>query len=105
MTKALINFNVTSKQELDEILQQYQNGGKALRVIDDFQDVLRNSRKHGYEMYLEEINRRSKADQLAGYQKAVEIDAEVLSTIASACLEYFRDKFFEAKQDNGVEDC
>ncbi len=37
-------------------------------------------------------------------QENFTIDHEILSTIAGACLEYFRTKFFEAKNENAVED-
>jgi len=97
MEKPLITFNISSRQELDEIINQYSNGGKALLAMWDYQQVLRDARKHGEEAYYDAIRK-----ELSDEHKNV--DDDILSDIAATCQQYFESKYYETKRDNGVED-
>lgn len=96
--KPLINLNISSKEELDTIIRQYDNGGRALSAMWDYEnDILRHAYKHGNDQYLEDIKRL-----LAEENK--NIDEDILYDVANACLDYFRAKFYEIKQENSVDE-
>lgn len=72
-------------------------------LVDDYQQILRNAYKHGHEQYLEDIKKLIEENETLNDRTKPNIDEETLSIVASACMEYFRSKFFEAMQDNGIE--
>jgi hypothetical protein len=99
MTTQFMNITIESKEELDRVISQYQNGGKALMAMDEYQNILRNAYKHGFDDYLKEIERL-----MNEHGEKITVDENILSRISSACLEYFRTKYYECKNEYCVED-
>jgi hypothetical protein len=104
MKAKLLNITLSSKQELDEVIHQYENGGKALHFLWEYETILRDAYKHGHEPYLDDIKKIITEGPLDAEQKSTHIGDNVVAIVASACLEYFRTKYYETKNENGVEE-
>lgn len=104
MTAKLLDVTLSSKQELDDVIHQYVTGGKALHVLSEYKTILRDAYKHGHERYLEDIKKIITEEPLDVGQKNIHIDDNVVQIVASACSEYFRTKYYETKNENGVEE-
>jgi len=79
MEKSLINLTISSKYELDQIIQQYENGGRALSMIADYAMVLRNANKHGYEEYLAQVQKLMLENAQYSSEPQPTIDQETIS--------------------------